>query len=172
MRRPPPQGHSHGGSMILNYSYRNLGPCKKIVLIDSAGIKKRRTPKYYIRIYTFKLLKNVFKILPKTEGVRNMNQRAINFFGSDDYRNSPEVLRQSMSIFVNEDFTNELSKIKTPTLIVWGAKDTQTPLWQGELMNMKIEDSKLVVIDNGDHYSYLRDWNQFAKALDNFLMEE
>jgi pimeloyl-ACP methyl ester carboxylesterase len=101
-----------------------------------------------------------------------MNPRAINFFGSDDYRNSPEVLRKSMSIFVNEDFTNDLSKIKTPTLIVWGAKDTQTPLWQGELMNMKIKDSKLAVIDNGDHYSFLRDWNKFAKALDDFLIEK
>lgn len=172
IKKPIMIGHSHGGRMILNYCYRNLGPCEKIVLIDSAGIKNKRKPKYYIKVYTFKLLKIIFKILPKTEGIRNMNQRAINFFGSDDYRNSPEVLRKSMSIFVNEDFTNNLSKIKTPTLIVWGAKDTQTPLWQGELMNMKIKDSKLAVIDNGDHYSFLRDWNQFTKALDDFLIEK
>ena len=165
-------GHSHGGRMILNYSYRNLGPCKKIVLIDSAGIKKKRKLKYYIKVGTFKFLKSLYKILPKTEGFRNMNQRTINFFGSADYKNSPEVLRKSMSIFINEDFTNDLNKIKTPTLIVWGANDTATPLWQGELMNMKIKNSKLVVIDNGDHYSFLRDWNKFSKALDNFLIKK
>ena len=165
-------GHSHGGRTILNYCYRKLGPANKIVLIHSAGIKKKRTLRYYIKVGTFKLLKNIFKILPKTEGLRNMNQRAINFFGSADYKNSPLVLRQSMSVFVNEDFTNDLSKIDVPTLIVWGDSDTQTPLWQGELMNMKIKDSKIVVIENADHYSFLRDWNKFAKALDSFLLEK
>ena len=172
IKKPILIGHSHGGRMILNYSYRKLGDAKKIVLIDSAGIKKKRKPKYYIKVGTFKLLKNIFKILPKTEGLRNMNQRAINFFGSSDYKNSPEVLRKSMSIFVNEDFTNELSKIKTPTLIIWGDKDTATPLWQGELMNMKIKDSKLVVIENADHYSFLRDWNKCSKTLSDFLLEK
>ena len=39
-------------------------------------------------------------------------------------------------------------------------------------MNMKIKDSKIVVIENADHYSFLRDWNKFSKALDNFLLEK
>ena len=172
VKNPVLIGHSHGGRTIIDYCYRKLGSAKKIVLIDSAGIKKKRKPKYYIKVGTFKLLKNIFKILPKTEGFRNMNQRAINYFGSADYKSSPLVLRQSMSIFINEDLTNELNKIDVPTLIVWGDNDTQTPLWQGELMNMKIKDSKIVVIENADHYSFLRDWNKFSKAIDNFLLEK
>ena len=49
-------GHSNGGRTILNYTGRNLGEPKKIVLIDSAGIKPKRKLSYYIKVYTFKIL--------------------------------------------------------------------------------------------------------------------
>lgn len=162
-------GHSHGGRMILDYTSRHLGDANKIVLIDSAGIKNKRHLKYYFRVYTFKFLKNIFKILPKVEGVQNMNQRAINYFGSSDYKSSPEVLRKSMSIFVNEDLREQMEKIDVRTLIVWGEKDTATPLWQGEEMNRRIKNSKLVVIKNADHFPFLRDTAKFFNTVDEFL---
>ena len=56
-------GHSNGGRTIINYAGRKLGNPKKIVLIDSAGVKPKRKIGYYIRIYTFKSLKNFLKLL-------------------------------------------------------------------------------------------------------------
>lgn len=38
---------------------------KKIVLIDSAGLKPKRSLKYYLKIYTFKLRKEYIKIATK-----------------------------------------------------------------------------------------------------------
>ena len=52
-------GHSNGGRMIINLAGRNLRKINKIVLIDSAGIVPKRKPKYYIKVYTFKAIKNI-----------------------------------------------------------------------------------------------------------------
>lgn len=118
-------GHSNGGRIIINASGRGLVNPKKIVLIDSAGIKPKRKPNYYIKIYSFKLLKQIAKILPNSEKIR---ENLLKKYGSDDYKNSPEVLRRTMSIIVNEDQKYLLKKINTPTLLIWGENDTATPI--------------------------------------------
>lgn len=118
-------GHSNGGRIIINACGRKLVTPKKIVLIDSAGIKPKRKPNYYIKIYSFKLLKQIAKILPNSEKIR---EKLLKKYGSDDYKNSPEVLRRTMSIIVNEDQRDLLKNINAPTLLIWGENDTATPI--------------------------------------------
>lgn len=118
-------GHSNGGRIIINACGRKIVSPKKIVLIDSAGIKPKRKLNYYIKIYSFKLIKQISKILPNTEIIK---ERIIKKYGSDDYKNSPEVLRRTMSIIVNEDQRELLKNINVPTLLIWGENDTATPI--------------------------------------------
>jgi pimeloyl-ACP methyl ester carboxylesterase len=162
-------GHSHGGRTIIDYAGRKLGNVKKIILIDSSGVKKKRSLKYYIKIYTFKFLRTILEHLPQTEGIKNMHQRAINYFGSKDYQASPPVLRKSMSVFVNEDLRELMPNIEAPTLLLWGDKDKATPLWQGKEMERLIPNSGLVVIEGGGHYSFLADMPKAFAAMDSFL---
>lgn len=98
-------GHSNGGRTILNYTGRNLGEPKKIVLIDSAGIKPKRKLSYYIKVYTFKILKKFLGIFPDVEMFNNIRERVLGKFGSTDYKSSPEILRKTMSTIINEDQT-------------------------------------------------------------------
>ena len=58
-------------------------------------------------------------------------------------------------VVFNIDNTDYLENIKTETLILWGDKDTATPLSDGVLMKKKIRDSELIVFKNSTHYSYL-----------------
>ena len=53
-------GHSHGGriSIILASQYPNL--IEKLILIDSAGIVPKRSVKYYVKVYSFKALKQIY----------------------------------------------------------------------------------------------------------------
>lgn len=165
-------GHSHGGRMIINYAGRNLGKINKIVLIDSAGIVPKRSIKYYCKVYSFKFLKNIFNILPKTEMFINMRERALNKFGSEDYKNSPEVLRKSMSIILNEDQKENLKRIKAPTLLIWGDKDTATPIDQGKTMEKLIPGSGLVTFKGAGHYSYLNELPTTLAVLDEFFKND
>lgn len=165
-------GHSNGGRMIINYAGRNLGEINKIVLIDSAGIVPKRKPKYYIKMYTFKTLKNIFKILPKTEMFCNMKDRLLSKFGSSDYKNSPDVLKRTMSIILNEDQKYLMPNIKAPTLIIWGDKDTATPIEDGKTMEKLIPGSGLVIYEGAGHFSYLDKLSNCLLVLDEFLKDD
>lgn len=165
-------GHSNGGRTIINYAGRRLGKVNKIILIDSGGIKPKRNLSYYIKIYTFKGLKSFLKIFPDVEMFNNIRERVLGKFGSTDYKNSPEVLRKTMSIIINQDQTEIMQKIKVPTLLIWGENDKDTPLVDGKKMEKSIPNSALVTIKNAGHYSYLDSYNECMKIIKEFLREE
>ncbi len=52
---------------------------------------------------------------------------------------------------ISEDLSQKAFFIKVPTVIIWGDKDVLTPIDQAELINKKIEGSKLVIIPGGGH---------------------
>lgn len=54
-------GHSFGGRIGLLMSSRN--PISRMVLVDAAGIKPRRSLKYYIKVYSFKTARKTLPIL-------------------------------------------------------------------------------------------------------------
>lgn len=165
-------GHSNGGRIIINYAGRNLGEINKIVLIDSAGIVPKRSKKYYIKMYTFKFLKKILNIFPNTEMTNNIRKRVLGKFGSSDYKNSPEVLKGTMSIILNEDQKYLIPNIKAPTLIIWGDKDTATPIEDGKTMEKLIPGSGLVVFEGAGHFSYLDRLSNCLIVLDEFLKND
>ena len=163
-------GHSNGGRTIINYAGRNLGRINKIVLIDSAGIKPKRKISYYFKVYTFKLIKNIVKILPKKLEI--LREKALNKFGSADYKSSPEVLRKTMNIILNEDQRKIMTNISVPTLIIWGDKDTATPLEDAKKMEKLIPNSGIAILEGAGHFSYLDKLNHCLLILDKFFKND
>ena len=163
-------GHSHGGRTIINYAGRKLGKINKIILIDSAGIKPRRSFSYYIKVYSFKIVKNMVKILPKK--CSNLREKALEKFGSDDYKNSPEVLRKTMNIILNEDQRKIMTNINAPTLLIWGDKDTATPISDAKIMEKVIPNCGLATLEDAGHFSYLDKLGQCLIILDEFLKND
>lgn len=162
-------GHSNGGRIIINYAGRTLGKINKIVLIDSAGIKPKRKISYYIKVYTFKVLK---KILPNTNKPNNLREKILKKFGSNDYKNSPEVLRKTMSNILNEDLKGLMPNIKVPTLLVWGVNDTATPISDAKIMEKLIPDAGLIAYEGAGHYSYVDRLPNFLAVLDEFFKND
>ena len=165
-------GHSNGGRMIINLAGRNLRKINKIVLLDSAGIVPKRKPKYYIKVYSFKFVKNITKLFPNTEMFRNMRERMLGKFGSSDYKNSPEVLSKTMSIILNEDQESVMPNIKAPTLIIWGEDDHDTPIEDAKTMEKLIPDSGLVTYKGRGHFAYLEELGSVLAVLDEFFKND
>lgn len=165
-------GHSNGGRMIINLAGRNLRKINKIVLMDSAGIVPKRKPKYYFKVYSFKFVKNITKLFPNTEMFRNMRERMLGKFGSSDYKNSPEVLRKTMSIILNEDQKSVMPNIKVPTLIIWGEDDNDTPIEDAKTMEKLIPDSGLVTYKGRGHFAYLEELGSVLAVLDEFFKND
>jgi pimeloyl-ACP methyl ester carboxylesterase len=70
---------------------------------------------------------------------------------------------------VNSDLREHLPHIAVPTLLVWGADDTDTPVADGRVMEELIPDAGLVVLEGAGHYSYLDQQARFARIVSHFL---
>lgn len=164
-------GHSHGGrvSIILASKYNFV---KKLILIDSAGIIPKRKIKYYIKVYSFKLLKNIYIIFSKGDTKEKRLEEFYKKFGSTDYKESQGVMRQTMVKVIHDNLAELLTSIKAPTLLIWGENDEDTPLYMGKLMEEKISDSGLIILKDAGHYSYIDCYDQFKAVINVFLKDE
>ncbi len=162
-------GHSFGGkiSIIMGAKYPDL--VKKIILVNSAGLKPKRKLKYHIKVYSFKLLKFIYKGFFFWKDNDKVMEKFYKRFGSTDYKDASGIMRSILVRVVNEDLQDILKDIKCPTLLIWGSKDMDTPLYMGVKMEKEIKDSGLVVFEDAGHYSYLDQINRFNIIVNNFL---
>ncbi|MEG1997476.1 MAG: alpha/beta hydrolase, partial [Clostridiales bacterium] len=91
---------------------------------------------------------------------------------STDYQAAEGILRKIFVKVVNEDLRSYLSQIGIPTLLIWGAKDTATPLTDGQLMEREIADAGLVVFEQSGHYPFLEEPARFHLIVDYFLTHD
>lgn len=165
-------GHSNGGRIILNAVGRGLVKPRKIVLIDSAGLKPKRSIKYYLKVGFFKTGKFILNMLPNTKAVKDIKERLVNKVGSADYRASAPVLKETMKKILNEDATEFLPNIKCPTLLIWGALDKDTPISDAKKMEKLIPDCGLVSYPGSGHFSYLQNLENCNRVLNEFFKND
>jgi len=164
--------HSFGGRIAIRLASTFPEKVNKMILIDSAGIRPKRPVKYYLKVYSYKLIKYILK-LP----LFNLYAETIlEFFrkkaGSKDYQNAAGVMRQTLVKVVNENLTHLLPNITVPTLLIWGENDRETPISDGKLMERLIPDAGLVVLKNAGHFSYLEKLDEFLLIIDSFLKND
>lgn len=154
--------HSFGGRISIKLLARRPVPLtvKRTVFMDAAGIRPKRTLKYYAKVYSYKLMK---RLLPAVAA--KMRGKV----GSADYRNASDLMRQTMVRCINEDLTALLPQIDASTLLIWGEADTATPLRDGQLMEKRIPDAGLVVLSGAGHFAFAEQWGLCSRVLDSFL---
>ena len=88
-------------------------------------------------------------------------------YGSADYVNSRETgLRDIFLKTVNEDQTENIKTISSPTTLIYGSKDTETPPVIGRMLNQLIPSSRYIECPEFDHSTILtRGRHQIALVL-------
>jgi aminoacrylate hydrolase len=100
--------------------------------------------------------------LDKVEAVE---QRALATVGPVD------VLAQRLDMTLTHDRSGELGKITCPSLVIGTRDDATVPSYQSEDLAKAITSARLVIVEEGGHYSYRRHWQQWNKMADAFLRE-
>lgn len=144
--------HSFGARIALRYAL--MYPVSRMVLTGAAGLRTKRGWNYYIRVYTYKILKRLHM------------QPAM---GSVDYQQASDIMRGVLVASVEDDIKDELKHIGCETLLVWGEKDTQTPLWMGKMMEQEMQNATLIVLPKEDHFAYFHQSLQFKKIVEAYL---
>lgn len=150
IKQPIIIGHSFGGRVASVLSAG--GYASKLMLIDSAGLKPKRSLKYH-----FKRLNNKIraKLGKKTKG-------------STDYEALSPIMKKTFVNIVNTFLEKYVINILVPTIIIWGQKDKETPLYMAKRFKSLIKNSELIIIKNAGHFSYLQDINTLINVINYF----
>ena len=148
-------GHSFGGRVAIELAVFYPQIVNRIVLIDSAGIKPRRKPSYYLKVLAHKILKKLGK-----SGLK----------GSSDYSLLSDDMKKVFVKVVNYDQKNLLEKIKCPCAVFWGKSDKETPLYMYKCFLKKIDGAQGFLLDGG-HFAFVEDRYAFLLILAAYLAE-
>lgn len=147
-------GHSFGGRIIITLCGYYHFPFSKVILMNSAGIRPKKTLRTHLRSFFYKTAQKATQLLPK-KWKRKCKQWLFERFSSDDYKALPEAMRPTFHNVISEDLSPYLKEIKSDVLLLWGRLDTATPLRDGMKMKEEIPDADLIVIERTGHFSYL-----------------
>lgn len=160
-------GHSFGGRIVIKGVVTGHLQPRKIVLIGSAGLAKKRT-----------IRNSVLKIIAKIGGVvtdippfviwrESLRKKMYQSIGSD-YLHAG-ALRETFLKIIAEDLGADAKKISIPTLLIWGSGDTETPLRDGKRLCQLIPNSKLSVINGAGHFVHKEKPQEVATLIRTFL---
>jgi aminoacrylate hydrolase len=83
-----------------------------------------------------------------------------------------EVLAGRLDMTMAHDRVADLHKINNPALIVGTRDDATVPFYQSEDLHNAVAGSKLVIVEEGGHYSYRRHHQEWNAIVDDFLSRE
>jgi pimeloyl-ACP methyl ester carboxylesterase len=168
VHRPHIIAHSHGGRVTIKLATVHPDRVGKLVLVDSAGVRPPRSWRYYVRVLLAKGGKALAQYCGRIGAMAR--ERIYRAIASTDYANAGP-LRDTFVKLVNDDLTPLLSQVASPTLLIWGADDTETPLSSAKVMERLIPQARLVVLQNAGHFSYLDQYGKFRLIVRQFLRE-
>ncbi len=163
-------GHSHGGRVILKMVGEGMVNPSKIVLLDSAGLIPKKTAKQKFRARSFEFIKKVLTLPIIKNYSKSLLDKARKHYGSADYNAADEVLRKTLVSLVNTDLREILPNINASTLLIWGEKDTDTPLSDAKIIESLIKDSGLCVFENAGHFAFFEQQARTIAILNSFIV--
>lgn len=159
-------GNSLGGNIAWNYAAEHPEKIKKLILVDASGLPTNKPQPAIFKLAKTPILSSLFLyVTPKFFIKKNMKE----VYGDENKITNALITRyHKMALRVGNrqafidraktDFKlgakvnlDKFKSIKTPTLLIWGAKDSWIPLNNGKRMDLLLVNSKLVVLENAGH---------------------
>ena len=167
--------HSFGARVAILLAAEHPELVGRMILTGAAGIRKPQSGKVSMKQWLYKGLKGAVNLADRTHMFGSLPDKGrealIQRFGSADYKALTPEMRQTFNKVITLDLTDRLHEIKAPTLLYWGAQDTETPLWMGRKMEELIPDAGLVVEAGAGHFAYLEQNAKFLRIVSSFLLE-
>lgn len=162
-------GHSFGGQVAAYVAATSPQLISRLILSGAAAIRPERSFKRAI----FNLMAKIGKIFFSLPLIKNFSASAQKYLyklaGSPDYNSTSGIQREIFKKIIRQDLTEELKKIKIPTLVIWGALDSYVPLSTGKKIAKLINGSKLEVIAGGKHGLHLQMPEKLYGIVKNFI---
>lgn len=161
-------GHSFGGRVMIKGCTNGKLNSEKLVFIDAAGVKSKRTA----RTRAFNAMAkvgNVMLSLPIINRFRKMMKiRLYRKAGVSDYLNASELMRETFKKTIDEDLSSLIKEIRQKCLIIWGEDDHDTPVSDVYIFK-QIKHSRAHILSGAGHYAFLDKPEETARLVKDFL---
>ena len=164
-------GHSMGGWVAAEMAAMGQENLKGLVLIDAVGIRPKQSE-----------IAEIFMVSAQTRA-------GLRFHDTSQVPNYEELSREMTPEETNTDHSNRemasrlcwkpymynpslpfyLTKVKSPTLIIWGKQDAIVPAECADLYHQVLSNSTLKVIDNCGHSPQVEKPQEFQAAIAGFM---
>ena len=162
-------GHSFGGGLAAKIATNSSEKINKLILCAPAIIKRKS-----IKIYLFYWLAFLGKKIFSLHGFKifyPLSQKLIyKLAGVSNYYIANGMMKETMKkIGKEEDLGMILEKIKIPTLILWGKKDSVLPAKDAYRIKEKIEGSEFRIIPKAKHSPHREAPEELAENIIQFI---
>jgi len=168
--------HSFGCRVATWLEAKDPGLFTKMIFTGAAGIRPRPSEEARKRSRQYQRLKKACGTIKKVPGLagaaERIEEKLRRKYGSRDYNALDAEMRKTFVKVINQDLTDLYSGFRASTLLVWGDKDTETPVWMAREMEERIPDAGLVILEGGSHFAYLEQSARFNTIAAHFLKED
>lgn len=159
-------GHSNGGAIAIRGLARADLTTDNLVLVASAGIRNRQSGRNLLLRMVTKTGKVITAPLPSRVR-RGLRSQLYKRAGSDML--VAENMQESFKRIVADDVQADAALLEQPTLLIYGDKDTETPLAFGQTYNKLIANSTLQVIPGAGHFTHVEQTDELTNKIEEFL---
>jgi pimeloyl-ACP methyl ester carboxylesterase len=165
-------GWSMGGWISLDFASQFPERIRRLVLLDSAGIKF--TPSFDLRLFS----PHTMAEMRALEDLMTPHPRRIPAFILRDFlrqlREEDWVIQRTAANMITgrEVMDGKLASVTMPVLIVWGKQDVVTPPLIAEAMHREMPQSVLVVLDGCGHVAPVECYKRVLAEMQRFLAAE
>jgi pimeloyl-ACP methyl ester carboxylesterase len=166
-------GHSFGGRISIVLAADCPGRVDKLVLVSSAGLRLPPPPEMRMYYASRKIIFGMLRLPLLNRFEPGVRQWFWERYASDDLKAARESGHEAIfRAVISQDLRDYAARIKTPTLLIWGDVDTETPLRYGQIFEQIIPDAGLVIVEGAGHDAHLQRPDFFVRVIRVFLQGE
>ncbi|WP_109763190.1 alpha/beta fold hydrolase [Pleionea mediterranea] len=164
-------GHSMGAAIGLKFVADYPENVDKLIMIDSAGMLHRSViAKHFLRVENLQsqLFDTPFEIdfintlgnkinkasewlLETADTLPDLTALLLNTPAARNALFKDKSSLNAALAMINEDFSDEVSRVNIPVHLIWGARDRVAPLRIGQTLEAKLSNAQLHIIANAGH---------------------
>lgn len=145
-------GHSFGGALAAKFAIKYNQKVERLFLVSAACVREKTGAKKVL--YKLSKVVKLFSFLPYYEQFRKGIYKYV--IRKSDYVYQSGIMKETYLKVIADDISFKLGFVKVSTVIIWGDKDTFTPVDQAYFINKKISGSKLFIIPGANHSLHIK----------------
>lgn len=172
-------GHSMGSEVAAWIALEQPDRVASLILVSSSiciqGENRNFPDNVLVRIFlrlafmNYHTVKNTFKDLLVVKDNFDETQFLKNYYLV--YQTPMKVIFQLSKAADTDKLREKLSSIEVPTLVLWGLQDEVTPVDGARCLSQKIENCKVVLLENAGHLIMIDQPEKTSKAIEDFVLD-